>query len=270
MDIRGFVAYGLYKFSKISHIDHNQIESRRDRRLNPYDPDPNTISMFHQRAEEFLENINFKFAAKAVESLHSKHLDDFVSSQADIIGEIEKRHEKNVEDVSSKQSQNLIEDIKKLIRKSFWPNVGSSISGSIILAVSVGLLLPLGIWLIKPDYRQFIETRTISFIAGLSDNQTAAIDILIDDVDDQQRQRILVDLAEKAVSEAREPMAILKIILDEVGQRSIDDRVVEDIITIALTRAKDPDRMLQTIFWQEMQRIESALPPIEGGASDQQ
>ncbi len=268
MDIRGFVAYGLYKFAKISHIDHNKIETRLDGRLNSYDPDPNTINMFRQAADEFLDSMNFKLAAKAAESVHSKHLDDFVSSQADLIGKIEKRYETKVEDVSSKQSQRLFDDIKKLFHKSFWPNVRSSISGSVILAALVGLL-PLGIWLTNPDYRQFVETRTISLIANLSDSQTTAIDTLIDDLDGHQRQRVLATLVDRAVAEAQEPMEILKTVLEEVDYRLISDQVNEEIVAIALRKTQDREGLLR-IFWQEMQRIESAAPPVEQGESEQE
>ncbi|MGI9491358.1 MAG: hypothetical protein ACR2QF_02925 [Geminicoccaceae bacterium] len=230
-DIRGLIAYGLYKFHKIYHIRHHEILDRHDTRLDDFDPTPDTIDSFNERAGQFLTEINVAISTGAV-----------ASAQSDQLNRIERQ-----------------------VKQSFWPNVRSSFWGSVAFAATVACL-PLGLWLLNPDFRQSIETGTVRLVAGLVNQRGEAIDALIDDLEDQQRRRFLVKMLDRVVAEAPEPMVVLQTVLDEFDQRSINDRVVKEIVAVALKRARDPDQLLQTIFWQELQRIESAAPPIDGGS----
>ena len=225
-DIQGLIAYGLYKFHKIHHINHHEIKDRHDPRLDHFDPTPDMIEGFNEKARDCFAAINIAISTGAV-----------TSNQSDQLSRIE-----------------------RLVQNGFWPNVRSSFWGSVAFAVVVACL-PLGLWLLNADFRQAIETRTVRMVAGLVDQHSEAIDVLINDLDDRQRQQLLARMIDRAVIEAPEPMVVLRAVFDGLDRRSIDDEVVQQIVAIALKRAQDRDQMMQTIFWQELQRIESAAPP---------
>lgn len=232
-DVSGFVAYGLYKYHKISKIQQDGIDCRRNEALDRFGVDPYLAEVFKELADNILDEANGSVSTTAVVSAQSKQLADIAS------------------------------DVRK---KNFWRNVGASATATILLAV----FLPIIIGFLNPDLRQsiglwIIDSSTALFI----DTPTTTIDHFVAKLEARARQAYVVSILKSSGEEAVDPTFVLGAVVDNLDRRPAKDDVILHHLRESLKRAENPLEIAEKVYLQE---IKSAAPPksLEDDGLDQE
>lgn len=234
-DIEGFIAYGLYKLHKCSRIEQDKIAHRTDERLNGFRVTPDIEKLFQDKAHHFFQELNYNITDAAQKAMRQEMESNQINKLSDII-------------------------INKVRLQSA---IFASWIGSFLFALTPFLLL-LIVWMIQPDIRYSIESVMFKTMLALAEERSGTLVTLIDDLDEQERQRYYLTIIPRAVHEAADPMGIVGAVINGLDNLPVKDQLVRQGVEMLLAKADDRTGLVWDLWDGEIP--EPAAPPLQDPA----